>query len=151
MMDLIIGGTFEFLISMVICHDVLFAINKVSKKLQSLAMYIDSTLDLIQCMMEYFETYRNEGFSNCLNIAKGIAIDMGVHPSFQVNRHVVRKKQFDENNSHEEILEVERAFKVKYLLVMVDMAITSLKTRFEELMVFKCLFGFLLSSNKVIE
>jgi hypothetical protein len=30
---------------------------------------------------------------------------------------------------------------------MVDMVITSLKTRFEELMVFKDLFGFLLSSN----
>jgi hypothetical protein len=142
-------GTFEFLISMVIWHDVLFAVNKVSKKLQSPAMCIDSTLDLIQGMMEYFETYRNEGFSNCLDIAKGIANDMGVHPSFQVKRHVVRKKQFDENNSQEEILEVERAFKVKYFLVLVDMAITSLKTRFEELMVFKCLFGFLLSSNNL--
>jgi hypothetical protein len=80
---------------------------------------------------------------------KGIANDMGVHPSFQVKCHVVRKKQFDENNSHEEILEVKRAFKVKYFLVMVDMMITSLKTRFEELMVFKCLFGFLLSSNNL--
>jgi hypothetical protein len=134
---------------MVIRHDVLFVVNKVSKKLQSQTMCIDSTLDLIQGMMEYFETYRNEGFSNCLDIAKGIANDMGVHPSFQVKRHVVRKKQFDESNSQEEILEAERAFKVKYFLVMVDMAITSLKTRFEELMAFKCLFVFLLSSTNL--
>jgi hypothetical protein len=36
---------------------------------------------------------------------------------------------------------------------MVDMEITSLKTRFGELMMFKILFGFLLSSNtpKIIE
>jgi hypothetical protein len=119
----------------------------VSKKLQSPVMFIDSTLDLIQGMMEYFETYKNEGFSNCLNIAKGIANDMAIHASLQVNCHVVRKKQFDESNSQGEILETDRAFRVKYFLVMVDMVITSLKTRFEELMMFKDLFGFLLSSN----
>jgi hypothetical protein len=64
----------------------------VSKKLQSPVMFIDSTLDLIQGMMEYFETYKNEEFSNCLNIAKGIANDMAIHASLQVNCHVVRKK-----------------------------------------------------------
>jgi hypothetical protein len=39
-------------------------------------------------MMEYFETYRNEEFSNCLNIAN----DMDTHASFQVKHHAVRKK-----------------------------------------------------------
>src|SRR6266540_7140925 len=72
---------------------------------------------------------------------------MAVSASFPVKRQVVRKKQFDESNSHEEILEAERAFEVKYFLVLVDMAITSLNTRFEELMVFKDIFGFLLSSS----
>jgi hypothetical protein len=55
-------------------------------------MCIDSILALIQGMMEYFETYRNEGFSNCLNIAKGIANDMALHASFQVKCHALRKK-----------------------------------------------------------
>jgi hypothetical protein len=64
----------------------------VSKKLQSPTMCVDSILALIQGMMEYFETYRNEGFSNCLNIAKGIANDMDIYASFQVKRHAVRKK-----------------------------------------------------------
>jgi len=107
-------GSFEFLLSMVIWHDVLFAVNKVSKKLQSPAMCVDSTLDLIQGMMEYFEKYRNDGFSECVNIAKGIANDMAVSASFPVKRQAVRKKQFDESNSHEEILENERAFEVNY-------------------------------------
>jgi hypothetical protein len=39
------------------------------------------------------------------------------------------------------------AFEVKYFLVVVDMAVTSLQTIFEELMVFKDIFGFLLSST----
>jgi hypothetical protein len=85
-------GTFEFLFSMVIWHDVLFAVNKVSKKLQSAAMCINSTLDLIQDMMKYFESYRNEGFSNCLTVARDIANDMDVPASFPVKCHATRKK-----------------------------------------------------------
>jgi hypothetical protein len=44
-------------------------------------------------------------------------------------------------------LQAEKDFEVNYLLVMVDMAISSLKNRFEELQVFKNIFGFLLSSR----
>ena len=140
-------GSFEFLLGMVIWHDILFAVNKVSKKLQSPVMCIDSTLKQIQGIMEYFEKYRNDGFSSSLTIAKGIATEMGVEASFPVKSRAVRKKQFDESNCQEEIIEAERAFEVKYFFVLVDMAITSLKTRFEELMVFKDIFGFLLSSS----
>jgi hypothetical protein len=65
----------------------------VTKKLQSPTMCIDSILALIRGMMECFETYRNEGFSNCLNITKGIANDMAIHASFQVKCHAARKKK----------------------------------------------------------
>jgi hypothetical protein len=54
----------------------------------------------------------------------------------------VRKKQFDESSCHKEILENERAFEVNYFLVLVDMASTSLRTRFEELSMFKGIFRF---------
>nr|TKW33479.1 hypothetical protein SEVIR_2G238766v2 [Setaria viridis] len=140
-------GSFEFLIGMVIWHDILFAVNKVSKKLQSPAICIDSTLKQIQGIMQYFENYRNEGFSSSLIIAKGIATDMGVEASFPEKRRATRKKQFDESNCQEEILEAEKAFEVEYFFVLVDMAIDSLKNRFEELMMFKDIFGFLMSSS----
>ncbi|PWZ14127.1 Branched-chain-amino-acid aminotransferase 5, chloroplastic [Zea mays] len=140
-------GNFEFLLGMVIWHDILYSVNKVSKKLQSPDMCIDSALNQIQGMVQYFEAYRNEGFPSSLIISKGIADEMGLEASFPVKRRALRKKQFDESNDQEEILEAERVFKVKYFLVVVDMAITSLKTRFEELMVFKDIFGFLLRST----
>jgi hypothetical protein len=98
-------------------------------------------------MVQYFEAYRNEGFPSSLIIYKGIADEMGLEASFPVKRRALRKKQFDESNDQEEILETERVFKVKYFLIVVDMAITYLKTRFEELMVFKDIFGFLLRST----
>jgi hypothetical protein len=40
-------GSFEFILGMVIWHDILFAMNAVSKKLQSPTMCIDSTLQHI--------------------------------------------------------------------------------------------------------
>jgi hypothetical protein len=47
---------------MVIWHDIIFAVNKVSKMVQSLAMCVDSTLKHIQGITKYFEKYRDEGF-----------------------------------------------------------------------------------------
>jgi hypothetical protein len=78
-------------------------------------------------------------------IAKGIATEMGVEPSFPVKRKAVKKKQFDEMDYQEEILQPEKDLEVNYFLVVVDMANNSLKNRFEELQTFKSIFGFLLS------
>jgi hypothetical protein len=82
-----------------------------------------------------------------LKIAKGLATGMSVQPSFPAKLQGTRKKQFGESDCSEEILQVEKDFEVNYFLVMVDMAITSLENRFEELQVFKNIFGFLLSSR----
>ncbi|XP_062198785.1 uncharacterized protein LOC133901428 [Phragmites australis] len=140
-------GSFEFILGMVIWHDILFAVNTVSKKLQSSSMCIESTLQQIEGIMNYFHSYRNEGFASSLIIAKGIASEMGVEASFPIKRCSIRKRQFDETDCAEANLQAERAFEVDYFFVMVDIAITSLKTRFEELQEFKSIFGFLMSST----
>jgi len=131
-------GNFEIILGMVIWHDILFAIDTVSKKLQSASMCIDSALHQIEGIMQYFNNYRNEGFESSLKIAKKkLATEMGVEPTFPLKRRVTRKKHFDESEcSDEAILQAEKAFEVNYFLVMVDMETTSLKTRFEELQVF---------------
>jgi hypothetical protein len=89
-------GNFEFLLGMVIWHDILYSVNKVSKKLQSPDMCIDSALNQIQGMVQYFEAYRNEGFSSSLIIAKGIATEMGVEALFPINSlmKIIVKKKF---------------------------------------------------------
>jgi hypothetical protein len=89
-------GKFEFILGMVIWHDILFDINNVSKKLQSWSMCIESVLQQIENMRNYFDNYRNEGFSSNMVIAKGIATKMGVDPSFPIKHKAVIKKQFDE-------------------------------------------------------
>jgi hypothetical protein len=126
-------GKFEFILGMVIWHDILFALNTVSKKMQSPSMCIDTTLQQIEDMRNYFHNYRAEGFSSSMAIAKSIASEMVVEASFSVKRKAKRKKHFDENECDEEILQAEKAFEVNYFLVVVDMANSSLKNRFEEL------------------
>ena len=140
-------GSFEFILGMVIWHDILFAVNTVSKKLQSPSMCIDSTLQQIEGMLSYFDTYRNEGFASSMIIAIEIASEMGVETTFPVKRRATRKKQFDETDYNEVILQAEKDFEVNYFLVMVDNAISSLKSRFEELQSFKGIFGFIMSSE----
>ncbi|VAH96864.1 unnamed protein product [Triticum turgidum subsp. durum] len=148
-------GNFEFLVGMVIWHDILFTINMVSKKLQSEFMCIDVTLKQIEGAISFFKKYINDGFASSVNIAKSIASDMDIDPVFPVKRHVIRKKHFDETNGSEENNQMEEAqavakesFRVKYFLVMIDVAINSLTTRFDELKSFGSIFGFLFNSKK---
>ena len=49
-------GTFEFILGMVIWHDILFTVNSVSKKLQSPSMCIDATLQLIEGTVNSLKT-----------------------------------------------------------------------------------------------
>lgn len=137
----------SFLLGMVIWHDILFVVNSVSKNLQSATMCVDSTLQQIGGVMDFFDNYRNVGFASSLKIAKGLASEMGIKPSFPIKRTVTRKRQFDEPDHDEEVLLAEKAFEVNYFLVMVDVAKVSLENRFEELKVFKNIFRFLLNSK----
>lgn len=50
--------SFEFLLGMIIWHDILSAINLVSKKLQSKSMSITATMKEIEKIREFFKKYR---------------------------------------------------------------------------------------------
>jgi hypothetical protein len=86
---------------MVIWHEIVFKVNTMSKKLQSPSMGIESTILQIEGIRTFFDNYRNQGFASSLNIAKEIASELGVEPSFPVKRRVSRTKQFDEADCEE--------------------------------------------------
>ncbi|KAA3477326.1 General transcription factor 2-related zinc finger protein [Gossypium australe] len=73
----------------------------------------------IEGVLSYLEKDRDEGFTSSINIAKSITLDM----------------------------DVELTLPTKPLIV--DLAITSLKSRFEQLKTFESIFGFLFDSNKL--
>ena len=89
---------FEFIVGMVIWHDVLFSINMVRKKLRSKIVCMDVTLKQIEGVISYFQNYIVEGFDSSIEVAKSIASDMDIEPKFPTKRQNKRKKQFDETN-----------------------------------------------------
>ncbi|XP_074314651.1 uncharacterized protein LOC141649878 [Silene latifolia] len=95
-------GGFDFLLGMIIWYEILFFINKVSKKLQSKSMCIDTTMVHVEGIMSYFEKFRVDGFLSCMNIAKTIALDMDVEPTLPTGRRIIRKRHFDETNEEDE-------------------------------------------------
>jgi len=126
---------FEFILGMVIWHDILFFINMVSKKLQSKIICMDATLKQIEGIISYFQKYRNKGFHSSIEAAKAIASDMDIEPKFPTKHQSKRKKFFDEINDQDEEIQLSamESFRVNYFLVIVDAAIASLTSRFEQL------------------
>ena len=140
---------FEFLFGMVIWYNILSAINRVSKMLQSNDMVIDVAISHLKALISFFETYREIGFESDMIIAKEIATQMEIEPTFQEKRIIRRKKQFDENANDEITHSAEESFRVDYFLYVVDQAIFSLKCRFEQLQDYENIFGFLFVLKKL--
>ncbi|XP_066323474.1 uncharacterized protein [Miscanthus floridulus] len=142
---------FEFLVGMVIWEDILSVINMVSKKLQSPIMCLDSTLKQIEGVISYFKKYRDTGLSASIETAKSIASSLDVEPTFSTKHKGKRKKQFNEQDDETE--ELQRSaiddFNDDYFLVIVDYAIVSLTSRFDQLKEFEKIFGFLLNSENL--
>ncbi|XP_021749967.1 uncharacterized protein LOC110715675 isoform X1 [Chenopodium quinoa] len=144
-------GDFEFLIAIVIWYEILFAINLVSKLLQSKDMLIDVAIKKIRGLISFFEGYRETGFYDALSKAKDIAIEMDIDPMFPQKREIKRKKHFDENpsTSSNAPLSPEESFRVDYFLYIVDQAISSLYKRFEQFEEYENIFGFLFTPQRM--
>ena len=90
-------GEYEFIMAIVIWYEVLYAINLVSKQLQAKDMLIDVAIEKVQGLISFFKGYRETGFLEALEVAKGIALDMDIGTSFRKKHEIKRKRQFDEN------------------------------------------------------
>jgi hypothetical protein len=111
---------------------------------------MDAALKQIKGCISFFERYRDEGFTASLNTAKTIASDLGIEPKFPTKRQSKRKKHFDEANDQDERTQSpEESFRTEYFLVLIDLAIASLTTRFEQLKKFEEVFGFLFNSKNL--
>jgi hypothetical protein len=81
---------------MTIWYDILFAINTVSKNLQSKDMHIDVAIDQLKCLISYFKNYRENGFTSAMISSKEISTKTKIEHVFHEKRIIRRKKQFDE-------------------------------------------------------
>ena len=143
-------GDFKFIATIVIWFEILNRVNLVSKKLQSDDMLINVAMTEVQDLISFFKEFRVTGFSNAVDVAKQIAIEMDINPMFIQKRVIRRKRQFDEDPVEEDvILSAEESFKVNYFFYIVDQAIASLTTRFEQYQEYENMFGFLFTCDKL--
>ncbi|XP_042387582.1 zinc finger MYM-type protein 1-like [Zingiber officinale] len=144
-------SSFEFILSLVIWHDILHKINLVSKKLQSEDMRLDVAVKQLAGLVSFFEKYRENGFSLAMVDAKKIAFDMEIEPVFPTKRKISRKRHFDEiANTERENQSPEESFRIDYFILVVDIALGQLKSRFEQLQYFESIFGFLYDVAKLV-
>ncbi|XP_020419057.1 zinc finger MYM-type protein 1 [Prunus persica] len=143
-------SSFEFILSLVIWYDILHKINLISKKLQSEDMRLDVAVRQLEGLVLFFENYRINGFTSAMIDAKVIALDMEIEPVFLKKRQTCRKRHFDEiSNNEREQQSSKESFRTDYFLVIVDIALGELKSRFEQLHIFESIFGFLFDAAKL--
>ena len=142
-------GEYEFIVAIVIWYEVLYAVNLVSKQLQSKDMIIDVAIEKVQGLIVFFQNYRETGFLEALETAKGIALEMDIGTSFRKRREIKRKRHFDENPDVPDVatLSPEESFRISYFIPIVDQAISSLTRRFEQYQGYQKMFGFLFTSE----
>jgi len=142
-------GEYEFILAIVIWYEVLYAVNLVSKHLQAKDMLIDVAIEKVEGLISFFKDYRETGFLEALEIAKGIALEMDIGTMFRKRREIKRKRHFDENldDTNAGTQSAEELFRISYFLPVVDQAISSLTTRFEQYQSYQQNFGFLFTSE----
>ncbi|XP_076885040.1 uncharacterized protein LOC143534429 [Bidens hawaiensis] len=139
---------FDFLVSIIIWHEVLDKMNIVSKRLQSKDMNLEIAIKEIKRLIDFFKEFRENGFSKAIDEAKKIAFEMGIDLIFAQKREIKRKKQSDDcSSSQEALFTPQENFRVNYFLYIIDQAITSLETRFDQFKNYEKLFGFLFPQN----
>lgn len=84
-------GDFEFVVAIIIWHDILAAVNLVSKSLQSKDMIIDVAIENVQKLITFFNGYRETGFTSAVEIAKEIALELDIDATFRKKREIKRK------------------------------------------------------------
>ena len=121
-------GEFEFIMAIVIWYEVLYAVNLVSKHLQAKDMLIDVAIEIVQGLISFFKGYRETGFLEALEAAKGIALELDIGTTFHKKREIKRKRQFYENSDDTNVAtqSPEDLFRITYFVPIVDQAIVSL-------------------------
>jgi hypothetical protein len=85
-------GDIEFLLSLTIWYEVLFAINSASKILQSKNMHIDVAINQLKTLIDFFKNYREAGIATGMSSVIEIAKELKIEPVFQEKRVIYRKK-----------------------------------------------------------
>jgi hypothetical protein len=81
--------------------------------------------------------------------SKEIATKMEIEHVFHEKRIIQRKKQFNEIANDKTTQSAKESFGIDYFLYIVDQAISSIQSRFEQFQMYENIFGFLFNFKKL--
>nr|KYP36891.1 hypothetical protein KK1_041967 [Cajanus cajan] len=91
-----------------IWYDILFAVNSVSKIMQSKDIHIDVAIDHLRSLITYLKNYRENGFASALKSTKEMVIKMDIEPKFNEKCKIHRENII--GSRFEQFLEYENIF-----------------------------------------
>jgi len=142
-------GNYEFILSLVIWYDILTEVNIVSKSVQDHNMDINTSVKLVQSLIQFLHQFRKDGFNLAKIAAKKLAEDADITVAFKNPRVRKKTKLFDYENVDEPVLNNEDRFRTNYFFIVLDHAIQSIEKRFNQLETYSDNFGFLHRIDKL--
>lgn len=141
--------TFEFVLSTVIWYDILSAINKVSKSLQSEKMDLATSIQFLSGLRDFLLKYRDDGFRTAKHVSFELCEEKGIDPTFKETRKCIKKQQFVYESKDTDVTNAETKFYRDYFLPVLDQGITSIDARFNEAKFINDNFGFLFNLQDI--
>lgn len=135
---------FGFILSLVVWYEILFQINVVSKSLQSQDMDLGKSAEMLENCCNFFEEYRKTGFKKAYCTASDLAKELQVNPEFKPAKRLRRiKRQAGEIATDEPIESPEKKIEVEFFNKLLDVALMSIKERFQQLKDYSDTWSFL--------
>nr|XP_042717721.1 zinc finger MYM-type protein 1-like [Chrysemys picta bellii] len=142
--------TWPFVLTVYTWYDILFHVNKTSKLIQSPDVSIDVLQAEVGATKKFLEDYRNTGYISVVTNAREIAEHMGIEQVFPETRVRRKKRMFDYECADDlSRLSAEEKFKSQFFLVLTDQAMSSVSSRFDQLVEWYKLVGFLYNTNSL--
>jgi hypothetical protein len=124
---------FSFIVMLVIWYDVLHHINIVSKMMQSSTKEINSAVQLLESCTKYLTEYwLSKGFERAVVDAKQLDKALDIEPIFVENRLRHKKHMVNYEGNDKVIINSEQCFRINVFNKILDNAVSSLQSRFEQ-------------------
>lgn len=139
--------SFQFVCSIIVWYKILGIINVVSKSMQSPNMIVPSLVNMFDNLLSFLKEIRSDNeYEIILNDAQEIAIEMDCEATFSSDTSVrprKKKRMFDYESNDNNISDPKTNYKINFFYTTIDIAISKVKERFEQIKNFNDLFGFL--------
>ncbi|XP_063788649.1 zinc finger MYM-type protein 1-like [Pseudophryne corroboree] len=146
---------FQFLCSLVLWHDLLNHINPVSKMLQNAGENISIALTAIDNLRVFVSDYRTDAsYESLLETSRQLCQDLDGEPQFKPASKICQRRkatQFDYEHADEYPQAPADVFRVNFFYTVLDVVMSSLKERFEQLQQHTNRFKFLYDLKNIAE